>query len=213
MIDKFKRLCEGFTFVNSWDDLEITPETFWIYAINVAAKETSHTFIYSVDKLHSKIYRNKRILINLQQRMYYNQECSPASSNISTFLDQKSNEQETVCFYKGAIYQCTYNQDGVFRHSQLSLCYDLPQKIDLDIFWMIKMLVSPLTIKYDASVFDPGLPKYHYIQLGFKEVSIGKATEHILTNMIWIAYDISMYYAIMSLGIFLIQWVTHTLAW
>ena len=36
------------------------------------------------------------------------------------------------------------------------------------------MLVSP-TIKYDTFIFEPDLPKYHYIQIGFKEVSIGQA--------------------------------------
>ena len=75
-------------------------------------------------------------------------------------------------FFKGDTFQCIYNQDGVFIHSQLSICYDVPQKKDLDRFLKIKMLVSPPTIKYDAFIFDPDLPKYHYIQIGFKEVSI-----------------------------------------
>ena len=39
------------------------------------------------------------------------------------------------------------------------------------------MLVSPLTIKYNTFIFNPDLPKYHYIQLGFKEVSIVQAPE------------------------------------
>ena len=37
-IDKFERLCGGFTFVDSWDDPEITPETFRIYDRNIPAK-------------------------------------------------------------------------------------------------------------------------------------------------------------------------------
>ena len=39
---------------------------------------------------------------------------------------------------------------------------------------------SPSTIKYDTFIFDPDLPKYHYIQIVFKEVSIGQAPEHIV---------------------------------
>ena len=38
MIDDFERLCEGFTFEDSWDDPEISPETFQIYARNVPEK-------------------------------------------------------------------------------------------------------------------------------------------------------------------------------
>ena len=37
-------------------------------------------------------------------------------------------------FFKGAIFQCTYNQDGVFSHYQLSLLYDVPQKWILTAF-------------------------------------------------------------------------------
>ena len=42
------------------------------------------------------------------------------------------------------------------------------------------MLVSPPTIKHGAFIFDPDLPKYYYIQIGFKEVSIGQAPEQIV---------------------------------
>ena len=42
------------------------------------------------------------------------------------------------------------------------------------------MLFSPTTIKYGAFIFDPDLPKYHYIQIGFKEVSIDQSPEQIV---------------------------------
>ena len=38
----------------------------------------------------------------------------------------------------------------------------------------------PPTIKYDTFIFNPDLPKYHYIQIGFKEVSIGQFHEQIV---------------------------------
>ena len=83
-------------------------------------------------------------------------------------------------FSKGAIFKFTYNQYGVFSHYQMALFYDVPQQIYPDRFWRIKMLVSPPTIKYDRFIYKPDLPKYHYIQIGFKEVSIGQAPEHIV---------------------------------
>ena len=45
------------------------------------------------------------------------------------------------------------------------------------------MLVSLPTIKYDTFIFDAGLLKDHYIQIGFKEVSIGQAPENIFFTM------------------------------
>ena len=41
------------------------------------------------------------------------------------------------------------------------------------------MLISP-TIKYDEFIFDFDLLKDYYIQIGFKEVSIGQAPEQIV---------------------------------
>ena len=57
--------------VDLWDDYEINPETFRIYARNVSAKEAPRNFIF-VDRLHSNIDRNQKKSIDLQQRMYSN---------------------------------------------------------------------------------------------------------------------------------------------
>ena len=37
----------------------------------------------------------------------------------------------------------------------------------------------PPTMKYDTFIFSPDLQKYHYIQKGIKEVSIGQYPEQI----------------------------------
>ena len=104
MIGEFERLCKGFTFVDLWDYTEIASETFQMYARNVPTKEASCNFVYSVKILHYKININQSKSIDLQHRMYSNQEWTPASSKIGTFLDQKSKEQETVCFSKVPYY-------------------------------------------------------------------------------------------------------------
>ena len=57
------------------------------------------------------------------------------------------------------------------------------KKIDLVSFQRIKMLVFTTTINDDKFIFDFDLPKDHYIQIGFKEVSIGQAPEHIFSTM------------------------------
>ena len=48
LIEEFERLCEGFTFEDSWIDSKITPDTFRIYTRNVPAKEASRNFVESV---------------------------------------------------------------------------------------------------------------------------------------------------------------------
>ena len=72
-----------------------------------------------------------------------------------TLLDTELKEPDTLLFFKGGIYQCTYNKDGCFSQSQLSLCYDVPQQQDLDRFRPIKMLLFPPTMKLDSFDFDP----------------------------------------------------------
>ena len=42
------------------------------------------------------------------------------------------------------------------------------------------MLVPHPTIKYDTFIFNPDLPRNHYHQIGFKEVSIGKSPKQIV---------------------------------
>ena len=71
LIDEFERLCKGFTFVDSWDDPEITSETFQINARNVPGKYSSCDFFYSVERLHSNIHINQNKFIYLQRCMYY----------------------------------------------------------------------------------------------------------------------------------------------
>jgi hypothetical protein len=50
LIAEFEQLCDGFTFVPSWDSPLITHDTFRIYARNIPAKEASRNFVTSVKR-------------------------------------------------------------------------------------------------------------------------------------------------------------------
>ena len=67
-----------------------------------------------------------RKAIDLQRFRHSHLEWSSASSLTIIFLDKKVKEQETLYFFKGAIFQYTFNDNGKFSQSQLGLCYDLP---------------------------------------------------------------------------------------
>lgn len=178
LIEEFKELCDGFTFVDSWADEKITPETFRIYARQIPAKQASKDFIESVKQHYPDCLERKAI--DSEKRRYSNQEWRSASPTTITALESKLKEPERLLFFKGAIYQCTYNEDGVFSQSQLALLYDVPQQEDIDNFRKINILLFPPNIKLDGFEFDPSKPKSYYIStLNFKEVKIGLSMENI----------------------------------
>ena len=87
---------------------------------------------------------------DLQLRRFSHQEWHTSSQSITTFLDLNTKEQETQCFFKGAIFKCTCDNNGNFSQSQLALYYYLPKDADLDTFKTINLLIFPLHVKYDS---------------------------------------------------------------
>ena len=86
--------------------------------------------------------------------------------------------------FRGAIYECTFNCEGKFSHSQAVLLFELPTQDDLDNWQKIKVLVAPLGIK-DIE-YDNTMSKEAYIEIGFREVKIGTApqqTHHLANNI------------------------------
>ena len=179
---EFERLCEKFTFADSWDDPSITPGTFRIYAKNIPAKTASKDFVRSVkNHIQMENYRERKA-IDLQRYRFSNESWKDASAATVTTLDAQMKEPGTLLFFQSAIYQCTYTEDGLFSQSQLALCYDLPDQDDLDNFRRIKVLLFPHDVKLDGFEFDSSLPKSYYIdEMGFKEVSIGQSPHNIIS--------------------------------
>ena len=142
------------------------------------AKQANKSYIESTKLRIPSDLRTERKSIDLQKNRYSNQDWGSTSQNMITLLDTELKEPDTLLFFKGGIYQCTYNKDGCFSQSQLSLCYDVPQQQDLDRFRPIKMLLFPPTMKLDSFNFDHDKDKSYYIdELAFKEVSIGCSPE------------------------------------
>ena len=74
LIAEFEQLCDGFTFVPSWDSLLITHDTFRIYARNIPAKEASWNFVTSVKRKFTQEQLRLRSSIYLQRRRFSHQE-------------------------------------------------------------------------------------------------------------------------------------------
>ena len=49
-------------------------------------------------------------------------------------LDNICKEPKELLFFKGGVYECTYNQRGKFSHTQLAILLDLPNTEDVRLF-------------------------------------------------------------------------------
>ena len=59
-------------------------------------------------------------------------EWTSATENTSNKLEEKLKEPSLLLFFRGAIFEFTYNQEGKFSQSQIALLFDLPSQDDID---------------------------------------------------------------------------------
>ena len=99
LLDEFERLCNNFTFVDSWTNSAITPSTFRIYSKQIPAKQASKDFIISV-KAHIPVTeRKEKKAIDLEKRRFSNQDWTQASSQIISHLEMKLKEPQLLLFF------------------------------------------------------------------------------------------------------------------
>lgn len=87
------------------------------------------------------------------------------------------NEPETLLLFKGAVYECTYNEDGHFSTSQICMLFDLPSQDVLLNFRKIEVLVAPPDVQ-DVE-YNTDKSKEEYIAEGWKVEMMGKAPERV----------------------------------
>ena len=66
-----------------------------------------------------------------------------ANSDVSKKLDSCVRKTQSLLFFKGAIYEITFNKDRRFSHSQLALLLTVPNQADVNEFKSIDILVAP----------------------------------------------------------------------
>ena len=178
LVDEFIDLCtEYLTFVDKWDDNKITPSTMRLYSKKVPAKDASRQFIARVRRQVSENDRIERNAEDIEKNRYSHQEWITASENTSTKLEQKVKEPKTLLFFKGAIFECTFNKEGKFSNTQKVLLYDLPSQETLNNWQPIKVLLSPVGLQ-DIE-YDPDKLKESYISQGFTEIEVGLKPDRI----------------------------------
>ena len=87
-----------------------------LYSKKFPAKEAAKQFANRV-KRHISISEICEKNSEDFEKSRFSQEWSRASSRISTSLEQKLKEPKSLLFFKGAIFVCTYNDEGKFSQS------------------------------------------------------------------------------------------------
>ena len=80
-----------------------------------------------------------------------------------------------MLFFRGAIYQFTYNNEGNFTQSQVGLLLDIPDQICLDHYRQIPIMVAPPGVK--VVEFDDRKSTDEYIHEGWVEKLVGMCPE------------------------------------
>ena len=176
VIDEFKELiCQHCTFVDTWNSEEITPDTYRLFGKKFPAKEASRRFVENIKMRDDVGTVLEKTSDDVENPRFSHAEWRTASETTSVALDKKLKEPRTLLFYRGAIFEFTYNCHKVFSHSQMGLLFDLPSQEDLDRCRKIKILVAPPSSKHIT--WDPTLSKRAYIEQGFLEKKVGLAPE------------------------------------
>ena len=172
LVDEFINLCsEHLTFVDDWDDERITPTTMRLYSKKVPARESSRLFVAGAMRDIAECDRITRLADDVEKFRHSNAEWIPARDKTVAALEQKVKEPKELLFFRGAVFEITFNSEGKFSNTQLALLYELPLRQDLADWKRIKVLKAPDGCK--SIEYHPDTPKQVYLDNKYEEVSIG----------------------------------------
>ena len=80
-------------------------------------------------------------------------------------------------FFRGALYDFTYNKEGKFSQSDTALLFDIPSQTDLNDWKKIKVLLAPPGLS--SFEFQQDTTKEFYLQQDFKEVFVRVAPQRV----------------------------------
>ena len=176
LIEEFINLCSNnFTFVESWEDEKILPSTMRLYSKKVPANDASRQFIERVRRFIPDSHRASQVSEDVQKSRYSHQDWHVATEQTSSQLEQRLKEPHELLFFKGAVYELTFNSKGEFSNTQLVILYDLPNNDQLSNWKKIKVLKAPVGQKEIS--FDLNLSKEDFFFQGFEEIEIGVAPQ------------------------------------
>ena len=177
LAEEFEDLCSRtFTFVTDWNDARINTSTMRLYSKRVPAREASNQYMERVIRQLHPTNVFEKVAEDVQKSRYSHQDWNAATEVTKSKLDQKLREPRRLLFFRGAIYEVTYNVEGQFSNTQLVLLYDMPSQDDIQSWSKIKLLKCPLGTK--EIIFNPEASKQSYTDQGFKEIKVGIAPQY-----------------------------------
>jgi hypothetical protein len=178
LVNEFLRLVSyNCTFVDSWTHDAITPSTYRLYGKRVPAKEASKNFTDRVRRSVTPDSLRERKAEDVEKSRYSHSEWSNACNQTTSSLEQKLKEPTNLLFFRGALYEFTYNKEGKFSQSDTALLFDLPSQDYINDWKNIPVLLSPPGLS--SIEFDESLSKQFYVDQGFKEVYVGIAPQRV----------------------------------
>ena len=144
LIDEFETLVSDvFSFAPTWQDPLITTQTYRLYARKTPARQAESAFIEQVKSTINAADRVESIALDEQRQINSRADFARASEEITIALDRACKEPRHSLFYKGAIFEFTFNKAGSFSKSQLCIMYDLPSLAVVRAFGSIEVLAAP----------------------------------------------------------------------
>jgi hypothetical protein len=161
------------TYVPTWTSPQISTDTYRLYGRRTPANEATQIFVDTIRaNIQNEVLREKAA-VDTQRLRLSHIEWASASLDTSKKLDRKVKEPSTILFFKGALYEFTYNKDNEFSQGQMALLYDIPDQQTVAQGRKVKVLAAPTGL-HDIQ-FDESKSKDDYLAMGFYEVQVGIA--------------------------------------
>lgn len=117
----------------------------------------------------------QRLSNDVQKAQYSHCEWQDASPETKKKLDSKVKEPGIILFFKGVVYEFTFNSDGNFSQSQACILHELPLEDDVQNWRKIPVLAAPPGVK-DIE-YDESKSIDDYVAQGWKVMKVGTAPE------------------------------------
>ena len=161
------------TYVPTWTSPQISTDTYRLYGRRTPANEATQSFVDTIRANIPNEELREKAAVDTQRLRLSHIEWASASLDTSKKLDRKVKEPSTILFFKGALYEFTYNKDDEFSQGQMALLYDIPDQQTVAQGRKVKVLAAPTGL-HDIQ-FDESKSKDDYLAMGFYEVQVGIA--------------------------------------
>ena len=113
LVDEFITLCfDSFTFADSWESDKILPSTMRLFSKKILAREASRQFVASVKRQVASNEYIERCAEDLENPVNSPTDWIQATAHTSSQMEQKIKEPQLLLFFRGAIFEMTFNNEG-----------------------------------------------------------------------------------------------------